>query len=212
MNNISYTITVYNEFTEFNKLLNIIKQCKTSGDEIVVLHTFKESEDLNTQLFKDIKNIAIGNADIYQNFHFQNKFADLKNALNSLATKDYIFNFDADEICSNDTIKLWKNIILQNNNDLYYVPRINTVSNYTIEDIQEYKWTINNNGWINWPDYQPRIFKNSQQIKWVGNVHESIVGYKNAAALPADPQLAIIHHKSIQRQRQQNALYETIQR
>lgn len=210
--NISYTITVYNEISEFNKLIDTLNSFKSVHDEIIVLHTFKNDNELSSSIFKDIKNKAMSIADIYDNFYFQNKFADLKNTLNSLATKDYIFNFDADELCSPDTLSLWKNIISQSNNDLYYVPRINTISDYTIEDINKYKWNINTNGWINWPDYQPRIFKNNNQIQWVGNVHESIVGYKNAVALPADPKFAIIHHKSIQRQRQQNALYETIQR
>lgn len=210
---ISFTITVYNEYTEFQKLSQILKDAKSYDDELIVLHTFKHDAEQDTDNFQAIKNIALNLSDTYENFHFQNKFADLKNHLNQLATKDYIFNFDADELCSIDTIIQWKQIVLNHPQyDLYYVPRINTVSNYTIEDIQKYQWNINSHGWINWPDYQPRVFCNNNSIKWQGNVHEAIIGYKNAVALPAEPNLAIIHHKTIERQREQNSLYETINR
>ena len=211
--NISFTITVYNEYTEFQKLVQILKNAKLDDDELIVLHTFKNAAEQDADNFQAIKNIALNMSNIYENFHFQNRFADLKNRLNELATKNYIFNFDADELCSIDTINKWKQIVLNSpQHDLYYIPRINTVSNYTIEDIQKYRWNINANGWINWPDYQPRIFCNNNSIKWHGNVHEAIVGYKNAVALPTEPKLAIIHHKTIERQREQNSLYETINR
>jgi hypothetical protein len=210
--NISFTITVYNELLELKQLKTLIEQIKEEQDEVVILHTYRDANEQEQALFKDIKQIAESFADRYTNFHFQNKFCDLKNYLIGLATKDYICNFDADELCTIDTFRLWKQAIMANNYDLYYLPRINTVVNYTLDDIKKYKWTINEYGWINWPDYQPRIFKNTRNIKWSGNVHEAITGAVNTAALPADPKFAIIHHKTIQKQRQQNNLYETIKR
>lgn len=207
---ISFTISVYNEYIELQNLLEIVKSAQTPQDEIVILHTYKNEDEKTSGLFQEIDQLSKQYSNIYKNFHFQNHFAEMKNSLNSLATKEYIFNFDADEFASLDTINLWKNIVNNNDNDLYYVPRINTVSNYTLEDIKKYGWNINQKGWINWPDYQPRIYQNNGKIKWVGDVHEHLEGFVNRTALPQDPRLAIIHSKDIERQREQNEFYESI--
>lgn len=211
MNNISYIITVYNEIEELQRLLKIIVSVLTDKDELIVVHTYKNEKDKMANFYAQIQNMVIACGGFYHNFYFQNKFADMKNFANQLATKHYIINFDADEFASFETIQLWKQSI-NNKNDLYYLPRINTVERYTLADIQKYKWQINNNGWINWPDYQPRIYKNSKKIQWVGDVHEHLVGFESAAALTADPKLAIIHNKTIEKQRKQNQLYDTINR
>jgi hypothetical protein len=208
---ISYTITVYNELEQLKQLLSLLELCKTNRDEIVIVHTYRDEAEKQTENFKAIEELC-KNVDIYKNYHFQNKFAELKNYLNSFATKEFIINFDADEFASSDTVKLWKQVISENNNDLYLVPRVNKVRDYTLDDIKKYNWQINQNGWINWPDYQPRIFKNNGKIKWEGNVHEQLMGQENTAALPADPRFAIIHNKDIDRQRKQNELYENIVR
>ena len=206
---ISYTVTVYNELEELKQLLSLLEISKTNKDEIIIVHTYRNEEEKNSDNFKSIAELC-KRATIYKNYHFQDKFADLKNYLNGLATKDFIINFDADEFASNDTIEIWKTVISENSNDLYFVPRVNRVRNYTLEDVKKYNWNINDNGWINWPDYQPRIFKNNGKIKWEGNVHEQLIGQENAGGLPADPRFAIIHNKDIDRQRKQNELYENI--
>jgi len=210
MNSISFTISVYNELEELDRLLQLLKSVQTVKDEIVIVHTYREEQEKETSNFKKIENLSQSYSNIYKNFHFQDKFADLKNYLNSLATKDYIINFDADEFASIDTINIWKRIIEENHGDMYAIPRINTVEDLTKEDIEKYQWNVNTNGWINWPDYQPRIFKNTGEIKWLGDVHERLTGYKRASGLPEDPRFAIIHRKHIDRQRKQNELYENI--
>jgi 23S rRNA A1618 N6-methylase RlmF len=208
---ISYTITVYNELEQLKQLMSLLELCKTNYDEVVVVHTYRNEEEKEIENFKAIKELC-KHVDVYKNYHFQNKFAELKNYLNSFATKEFIINFDADEFASADTVKLWKQVISENNNDLYLVPRVNKVRDYTLDDVKKYNWQINQNGWINWPDYQPRIFKNNGRIKWEGNVHEQLTGQENTGALPSDPRFAIIHNKDIDRQRKQNELYENIVR
>jgi len=209
---ISYTVTVYNELKELKILLPLLEQARIdTNDEIIIVHTYRQEEDKETDLDKNIQSLCKNVADQYTRYHFDKKFADMKNFTNNLATKDYIINFDADEFASIETIDIWKEAI-NPNNDLYHLPRVNTVKNYTLDDVKQYGWNINNNGWINWPDYQPRIYKNNSKIKWIGNVHEQLTGFENAAALPANPRYAIIHHKDIEKQRSQNALYENITR
>lgn len=209
---ISFTITVYNELFEFDRLVSLIKEVKTETDEIIILHTYKDILEQDGEIFQEIKKISTAITDKYENYYFQNSFSDLKNYLINLATKEYIFNFDADEYFTIETFNSWKKIIDKNNYDVYYIPRINTVDGYTLIDIKNYGWIINDNGWINWPDYQPRIFKNIPNIQWSGNVHETITGSQNLSALPADPRLAIIHHKTIDKQRTQNNFYNTLKR
>jgi hypothetical protein len=63
---------------------------------------------------------------------------------------------------------------------------------------------------INWCDYQDRILKNKEEIKWERPVHEIITGYKTVSELPADPLFALIHEKTIEKQEKQNQLYNTI--
>jgi|TARA_B100000073_G_scaffold84137_3_gene64786 hypothetical protein len=208
--NISYTITVYNELEEIERLLQLLQLAKSSNDEIIVVHTYREEKEQNTETDKKIQELC-KDVEIYKRYHFDNKFAEMKNFTNSLATKDYIINLDADEFASVETINIWREAI-NADNDLYHLPRVNTVTDYTLDDVKKYNWQINTNGWINWPDYQPRIYKNNGNIKWIGNVHEQLTGFTNAAALPANPQYAIIHHKAIEKQRSQNTLYENITR
>ena len=210
--NISYTVTVYNELEELKRLLPLLEQVRTDpNDEIIIVHTFRKEKEKFTDIDIQIREYAYPIADNYVRYQFNNKFAEMKNFTNSLATKDYIINLDADEFASVETINIWREAI-NADNDLYHLPRINTVKDYTLDDVKKYNWQINTNGWINWPDYQPRIYKNNGNIKWVGNVHEQLTGFTNAAALPANPQYAIIHHKAIEKQRSQNTLYENINR
>ena len=209
--NISYTVTVYNELKELKVLLPLLKQAKKEGDELIIVHTFRDEKEKHTDLDVDIRQYAQQVADIYVRYHFDKKFAAMKNFTNDLATKDWIINFDADEYASVETIEIWKSQITDEV-DLLYVPRVNTVEGYTEEDVKKYGWKINDNEWINWPDYQPRIFKNNGKIRWEGNVHERITGYKKMGGFPQNPAYALIHRKEITKQRSQNELYESIKR
>jgi hypothetical protein len=208
---ISYTVTVYNELKELKILLPILKQVRDRNDEIIIVHTFREESEKHTDLDVDIRQYSQSVADTYQRYHFDKKFAEMKNFTNGLAIKDWIINFDADEYASVETIAIWKGQLVEDV-DLLYVPRVNTVEGYTEEDVKKFGWKINDNGWINWPDYQPRIFKNNGNIRWEGNVHEQITGYKEMGGFPQNPACALIHRKEITKQRSQNELYESIKR
>ena len=91
--------------------------------------------------------------------------------------------------------------------DCYLVPRINTVEGLTDRHVNEWRWNVNEKGWINFPDYQYRICKNIEQIKWVNKVHERLEGYTRMTMLPAEPVLALGHHKTIKKQEKQNEYY-----
>ena len=63
---------------------------------------------------------------------------------------------------------------------------------------------------MNYPDYQSRIFKNREDIRWKRPVHEQITGCKTYSHLPPQEELSLYHPKTIQKQEQQNNLYSKI--
>jgi len=63
---------------------------------------------------------------------------------------------------------------------------------------------------INFSDYQTRVYKNTTDITWIGDVHEIITGYNNFSYFPALDEWCILHHKTIKKQELQNLLYSKI--
>jgi hypothetical protein len=142
---------------------------------------------------------------------FEGHFADWKNLLTSHCTGKYIFQIDADELPTEDLIVNLPYILEVNQNvDVLRVPRVNTVEGLTVQHIQKWGWNVNENGWVNWPDYQWRIYKNTPEIKWKNKVHEVLVGYKTLSHLPSQEVYSIYHPKTIDRQERQNNYYNTL--
>jgi len=123
----------------------------------------------------------------------------------------FIFQIDADEIPSDYLIENIKEFIEYNKDvDLFFVPRVNTVDGLTKEHIKKWKWQVSENGWVNFPDYQTRIYRRTSEIEWQGKVHERITGYNTLSVLPAEEQYSLYHCKQIERQEKQNDYYATI--
>ena len=142
---------------------------------------------------------------------FKGHFADWKNRLSELCSGDYIFQIDADEMPTEYMMKIIPQVIESNDIDLIRVPRINTVEGLTEEHIQKWGWNVNEKGWVNYPDFQWRIYKNDPRIQWYGEVHEKIIGHSTFAHLPMEePELALRHNKTITKQEKQNAYYDTL--
>ena len=202
---ISYAITVYNELNEIKRLILILLKYKREEDEIVVLWDDKGLNEVWEYLESQGENIKI------QSDNFDKHFANWKNKLGKLCSGDYVFQIDADEIPHVDLIKILPSLLEQNSEvDMFMVPRINVVKGITQEHIKRWRWNINEQGWINFPDYQTRIYKNNSDIKWEGNVHERITGTKTFSPLPTEEYWCLYHPKDIERQEKQNKLYETI--
>jgi hypothetical protein len=205
---ISYAITVCNELEEVSRLLNFLHQHKRPEDEIcVLLDKPKASHQLINELYywssKDII--------ILKESTFQGHFADWKNELNRICSSDYIFQIDADEYPNEYLIESLPEILETNSEvEVYVVPRINTVEGLTQDHIQNWGWHVNENGWINFPDYQWRIYKNTPDIKWKNKVHEVLDGHKTIAQLPAFEDLSLYHPKTIERQEKQNNYYNSL--
>ena len=69
---------------------------------------------------------------------------------------------------------------------------------------------LNDKKWVNFPDWQMRLDKNSEHIYWIKPVHEQLKGYTKFANLPAEEKFALYHAKDIGRQETQNKFYETM--
>ena len=206
---ISYAITVCNEFVEIQKLVNLIRENKRKEDEIVILYDQKNGrEEVASWLTKQNK---YPNVQFWRGLDFDGHFANWKNQLTDYCNGDYIFQIDADEFPHKSLLTALP-IILESNpdNEVYLVPRVNTVEGLTQEHIQKWGWHVNENGWVNFPDYQWRIYKKSPYIRWKNKVHEVIEGYKTMAQIPAYESLALYHPKTIERQEKQNDYYNKL--
>ena len=203
---ISYAVTVCNELQEIKILLTTLRIHVREEDEIVVLFDKKNgTPEVWSYLSED------HTIDRLEAATFKNHFADWKNKLTSLCTGDYIFQIDADERPNPVLINNLPTILESNpDNEVYLVPRVNTVKGLTQEHIDKWRWNVDDKGWVNFPDYQWRLWKNKPEIKWINKVHEKLEGFKTYAPLPADEQLSLYHPKTIDRQVKQNDYYDTL--
>ena len=206
---ISYAITTHNEVEEINRLLEFLVYKTDPEDEIVILDDFSNQETQQvfqswTQQYGDVKKFKIEQRALNKNF------AEQKNYLTRMCSGDYIINIDADEIPHETLISQIKQVLEINEVDLIWVPRVNTVDGITQEHIDKWRWQINEKGWVNYPDYQARIYRNVDYIKWVKPVHEHIEGAKTFSHLPPHEELSFYHHKKIEKQEKQNKFYGDI--
>ena len=206
---ISYSILVHNETNTLEKLLKFLIKWKQPQDEIVILDDYSDDEKT-----KQILDFYVSAHDIvFEQRNLLGDFASQKNHLKNMGSGDYSFNLDADEMISLWMIKNVHEIIEANEGiDLIYLPRINTVEGLTQQHAQAWRWQVNENGWVNFPDWQGRIFRNRPNIRWQYKVHEMITGYQTYATLPQDKPFCILHPKTIKKQEEQNQKYSRIQR
>ena len=205
---ISYAITVCNELTEIQKLISFLLEHKRDEDEIVVTLDATNGVEAVRDYLKYTS--APCEEFDWHSWLFDGDFSDLKNHTKSKCKGDYIFHLDADEYPHEILIEQLPTILETNDVDLVWIPRVNTVEGLTDEWANKWGWRVTENGWVNYPDYQSRVFRNVDEIFWQNKVHERIVGTKTYAHLPPHKELSLYHHKTIDKQIKQNKLYEGI--
>ena len=217
---ISYGITVYNEYKELDNLLDHLSKHIREEDEVVVT---RDISKVGTGVFEPEFHALEKVLEKYEyhdffkprqlkvtTFHFRKDFSKLKNYTKDQCSGDYIFHIDADEIPNEVLLEQLPTILDINDTDLVWVPRINIVNGITDWHMKHWGWKKSEQGWINFPDYQARIFRNTEDIEWVRPVHEMISGCKTYSHLPPHEELTLKHEKDINRQEIQNKLYEDI--
>ena len=134
-------------------------------------------------------------------------FAEHKNSVIENSSGDYIFHIDADEYPNEILLQQLKEILEINDVDLIWIPRVNTIEGMKEEHIQRWGWRVTENGWVNYPDYQSRVFRRDSEIRWERPLHELIRGAKTYAHLPPHEELSLYHPKTMQKQEAQNKFY-----
>tara|TARA_Y100000385_G_scaffold291703_1_gene371507 strand:- start:2118 stop:2741 length:624 start_codon:yes stop_codon:yes gene_type:complete len=205
---ISYAITVCNEYEEIQKLISTLMLNTNGEDEVIVLFDKKAG---TAEVWEYL--VGLQSQDLIKAYPktFKGHFADWKNSLSSLCSGDFIFQIDADEYPNKELLETLPFLLEMNKDvDVILVPRVNTVEGLTQDHIAKWRWSVNEKGWVNWPDYQWRIYKNSDKIKWINKVHERLDGFDQYATLPMEEGFALYHPKGIKRQEKQNEYYSTL--
>ena len=205
---ISYAITVCNELDEITKLLNFLQLNIRKEDEIVIQYD-ESSVTSEVKEYISLMDMMHENHNVI-GFPLNKDFASFKNNLKSNCSGDYIFQIDADEIPHAALIEYLPEVLTTNPVDIVFVPRVNTVEGLTDEHIKKWGWNVDEKGWVNFPDYQLRIYKRTDSVRWMNPVHETITGYDTFSNFPAEEQWSLYHPKQIDRQEKQNEFYETI--
>lgn len=191
---LTYTVQVCNESRELFSLLNFLRKTVDDEDEInVVVDSNRVTERIESVLdhFKERINIF---RRPFDEFHTNAQFHIEK------ATGDYIFGMDADEMPQELLIKNVKKIINDSGAEIIAVPRINIDPGYTEAFLERCNYKINDVGWINWPDYQMRIYKKCDHIRWTDEMHTKLSGSDKVIGVEATPKLALWHIKSIEKE------------
>lgn len=225
---ISYAILTHNEGEDINRLLSFLIANKRPTDEIVVLDDNSDDE-LTLKYLNEYKphiklfTIKVGLG--YGN-------AAQKNFANSLCTGDYILQLDADELVTSKFVKLMPLILEKYPQiDACIIPRINIIEGLTQEWIDKWKWNangtprkwnINEKGWINFPDWQIRLYRNCDWVKWEhypDSLHSKVVGAgvfsdepKRWRAFPKDEDFSIIHVRKLDKCKFKIELYDRLEK
>jgi glycosyltransferase involved in cell wall biosynthesis len=205
---VSFAILAHNEGEDLGRLLKQITNNTLDYEfEIIVVDDYS-TDERTIEILNEYG--EMDNVNVFQR-KLDKDFAGQKNYANSKCAGKYIFSVDADEYFPTDLIEnIYILMELNPKVDLIRIPRINLVGGLTKEHIKKWGWHVNSMGWINFPDFQSRLYKNSPNIKWKNKVHEIVVGAKVISVLPTDKEWCLVHNKHIDKQEQQNEFYEGI--
>lgn len=203
---VSYAILACDEENEFYSLMRHLK--KYLDFERNDVNVLIDSAKYTQRIIDIVKEFDV------QNYYFRpcgDNITNQKNHLLSLCKQEYVFFVDADEIPNEFLIENLNLILTENPEiDVIGVPRINIVDGLTPEHVAKWKWVVDERGYVNFPDYQYRIFKNNGKIYYGRKVHHSIHGYETISVFPAEDRYCLYHRKSIERQEKQAKFYETV--
>ena len=106
--NITYAITVCNEFVEIQRLMSFLLLHKRYQDNIVVLY---DEANGDPEVEEYLRTHSLNGEFAWHKAKFQNHFAEWKNRLSSLCNGDYIFQIDADEVPHEKLIEVLPDVL-----------------------------------------------------------------------------------------------------
>ena len=198
---LSYLVTTHNETDCLDSLLSKLISFKKDNHEIVLLDDYSDNPTTISIIEKYKSSIN------FQQKKLQNDYGAHKNYGISLCKSEWIFQIDADELPT-DVLLENIDVLLQSNanNETLWLPRLNYFVGVTQTDIEMWGWNYQD-GMINFPDYQSRLYKNLPHIRYERRLHEKVEGYKSYAFIPPQKDIALIHNKTIEKQRETNMKY-----
>lgn len=201
---LSYLITSHNETTSLDKLLNKLVKSKKENHEIVLLDDYSDNKE-TLNIIEKFKN----NINFYQK-KLDRDYGAHKNYGISLCNGKWIFQIDADEYPTDLLLENINEILYTNDsNESIWLPRLNYFQGVTQQDIMMWGWNYNDE-MINFPDYQSRLYKNLPHIRYERRLHEKVEGYKSYVFIPPQKEIALVHEKTIEKQRQTNIKYNEL--
>jgi glycosyltransferase involved in cell wall biosynthesis len=201
---LSYLITSHNETDSLELLLSSLIKHKQDNHEIILLDDYSDNSKTKSIIEKFKSNI-----NFYQK-KLDKDYGAHKNYGISICKGKWIFQIDADERPTDLLLENINEILEANNsNEAIWLPRLNYFQGVTQQDIMTWGWNYHD-GMINFPDYQSRLYKNLPHIKYERRLHEKVEGYKSYVFIPAQKDIALIHEKTIEKQRQTNLKYNQL--
>ena len=191
---LTFAICVCNESRDLYSLVSFLNKVREPGDDIVILvESLHVSPQVRAVLdhFKD--SLVVHERD------FDGNFSAHRNYHISKCKGDFIFVIDPDEMPQEFLVKNIRRVFQDTKADIVAVPRMNMCPGHTEEWARD-RFTLNEVGWINWPDYQTRIFRNGIGLKFDNELHEMIKGSSKVVAVPAEPRHSLWHIKSVDKQ------------
>jgi len=198
---LSFLVTTHNETDCLDKLLSKLCNVLKPNQEIVIVDDHS-TNPITLEIFEKYKNSII-----LHRHKLDNNYGAQKNYGVENCRGEWIFQIDADEYPTDLLLQHLSLIIEQNNsNDLIWLPRCNYFLGVTQSDIDRWGWQYRDN-MVNFPDYQARLFRNKPFIRYKKRLHERVDGYESYTLIPPQKDYAIIHEKTIEKQRESNERY-----
>ena len=135
---VSFATTTHNETDSLKKLLEQIFSVKQPLDEVILVDDFSDNEETK----KILADAEAKGARVFQHA-LNGDFAVHKNFMTSKCKCPYIVNLDADELFSDNLLTSFREIIAINEEvDMFRLPRLNKVEGMTMGHIQQWRWQI----------------------------------------------------------------------
>ena len=199
--NLSYLVTCHNETDSLDKLLSKLCEFKNDQQEIVLLDD-NSTEEKTLDIIEKYKNNIQ-----YHRKQLEKHYGKHKNYGVEKCEGKWIFQIDADEYPTDLLAQHIDLIIEQNNeNEVLWIPRLNVFHGVTDNDIQTWGWKYDGK-YINFPDYQSRLYRNLPHIRYQRRLHEKVEGFKSYSFMPPQEEYALVHEKTIEKQRATNIRY-----
>ena len=154
---------------EEEKLRDCLESLKEIADEIIVV---------DTGSIDKTKEIAGIYTDRIYDFKWTGSFSDARNYAFSLATCDYIYSADADEVIDGENIKkfLMLKQVIDLDIDIVQMYYCNQLSNNTIYSFDR--------------ELRPKLYKRIREWKWESSIHEEV----RRVPVIYDSDIEIIHN------------------